>query len=158
MISFQYRFKDISGTYRTYQLSQESPESLWCIHEENLLLARFSQIQQSWKQLSGDALPKEFIRGAGAHIQRYYYESAALKIQDRWPGIISRTEKRSDSEVFIICKPQVNLNVFRPIFCKHVSRLFNQDILLNLEVSTYNGSEKFSFKLNPPQSTKQPVA
>lgn len=152
MISFQYRFKDISGSYRTYQLSQSSPESLWCIHEENTLLARLSQIQQSWKQLSGDLLPKEFIRGAGAHIQRYYYESAAIKIQDRWPGIISRAERRSDNEVLLICKSQVNLNVFRPIFCKRVARLFNQDIPLTLEVSNYNGTEKFSFKLNAVKS------
>ncbi|WP_316829682.1 hypothetical protein [Pedobacter aquatilis] len=148
MIILNYRFKDIYGHFRTLQLSQSSPEDLWCISEEDVLLARLSRIQDGWKQLSGDALPKELIRGAGAFIQQNYYDSIPLQIKDRWPGIIGSAEKKSDSEITIVCKPQVNLGTFRSIFCKHVTRLFNQEICMDLKVYSYNFTQDFSFKLD----------
>jgi len=148
MIELSYPFKDIYGHYRKLKLSQTSPEDLWCISEEDVLLARISVIHDSWKQLSGDSLPKELIRGAGAYIQQNYYDSVPLQIKDRWPGIIGSAEKKSDSEITIVCKPQVNLGTFRSIFCKHVGRLFNQEISMELKVYSYNFTQDFSFKLD----------
>ena len=148
MTELNYRFKDVYGHYRTLQLSQIAPEDLWCLNEEGVLLARLSKIHDSWKQLSGELLPKELIRGAGAYIQQNYYDSIPLQIKDRWPGIISSAEKKSDSEITIICKPQVNLFTFRSIFCKHVPRLFNQEINVELKVYSYNYAQDFSLKLD----------
>lgn len=147
MIAFPFRFKDISGQFRTFQISQSAEEELWCLSEENVVLARLSKIQQNWKQLSGDALSKELIRGAGNHIQQHHYNSVALQIKERWPGIIGRVEKKSNEEIAIICKPEVNLNTFRSIFCKHVSRIFNQEISIELKVYSYNFSQDFSYRL-----------
>lgn len=148
MIELNYRFKDISGHYNTLQLSQVTPDDLWCVSENGVVLARLSRIQNSWKQLSGELLPKELIRGAGEYIQQNYYNSVPLQIMDRWPGIIGSAEKKSDSEIAIVCKPQVNLSTFRSIFCKHVTRLFNQEICLDLKVYSYNFTQDFSFKLD----------
>lgn len=147
MTAFSFRFKDISGQYKNFQISQSAPEDLWCIYEDNTLLARITRIQETWKQLSGDALPKELIRGAGAHIQQVYYNSVALQIKERWPGIIGSVEKKSNAEIAIICKPQVNLSTFRSIFCKHVTRLFTQEVNMELKVYNYNFSQDFSYKL-----------
>jgi len=147
MITFSFRFKDISGQQKDFRISQSAAEDLWCIYEEDNLIARITKIQETWKQLSGDALPKEFIRSAGAHMQQIYYNSVALQIKERWPGIIGSVEKKSNAEIAIVCKPQVNLSTFRSIFCKHVARLFTQEVNMELKVYNYNFSQDFSYKL-----------
>ncbi|QIL41621.1 hypothetical protein G7074_21555 [Pedobacter sp. HDW13] len=104
-------------------------------------------MQDDWRQLSGEGLSRELVRGAGAFIERNYYGSAPLQIRNRWPSIIGSVEKKSDSEITIICKPQVNISTFRTIFCKHVSRLFTQEINMELRVYSYNFTQDFSYRL-----------
>lgn len=147
MIELNYRFKDIYGNFRNFILFQYPDDDLWCVRDEQVLLARLSRIHGSWKQLSGEALPKGFIQSAGDFIQQHYYDSVPLQIKERWPSIIGSVEKKSDAEISIVCKPQVNLSTFRSIFCKHVSRLFQQDICLDLKVYSYNFAQDFSYKL-----------
>lgn len=147
MIQLDYRLKDIKGCLRTLLLHRSSEEDLWCISEGGTLLARISKMHDGWKQLSGEQLSRELVRGAGAFIERNYYDSAPLQIRDRWPSIIGSAEKKSDSEITIVCKPQVNISTFRTIFCKHVSRLFTQEINMELKVYSYNFTQDFSYKL-----------
>ena len=68
MIELNYRFKDISGNFRNFILFQYPDDELWCVRDEQVLLARLSRIHGASKQLSGEALPKGFIQSAGAFI------------------------------------------------------------------------------------------
>jgi len=147
MIALDYHFKDIYGDFRHFILFQNPGDNLWCVSDENVLLARLSRIHGAWNQLSGEVLPNGFIQQAGTFIQQYYYDSVPLRIKERWPGIIGSVEKKSDVEIAIVCKPQVNLKTFQSIFCKHVSRLFQQDISMNLKVYSYNFAQDFTYKL-----------
>lgn len=147
MTALIYNFKDIQGHSSSLELRQSDQDELWCIVEGSVTLARISRIHDSWKQLSGEALPREMVRSAGAYIEKHYYDSIPLQIRDKWPSIIGRAEKKSESEISIVCKPQVNLNTFRSIFCKHVPKIFNQEITVNLKVYSYNFAQDFSYKL-----------
>ncbi|MET0572824.1 MAG: hypothetical protein ABWZ79_15475 [Pedobacter agri] len=147
MIALDYHFKDIYGNFRHFILFQNPGDDLWCVRDENVLLARFSRLNGVWRQLSGEVLPNGFIQAAGTFIQQYYYDSVPLRIKERWPGIISTVEKKSDNEISVVCKPQVNLRTFQSIFCKHVKRIFQQDIAMNLTVYSYNFAEDFTYKL-----------
>ncbi|RZJ84623.1 MAG: hypothetical protein EOO20_21025 [Chryseobacterium sp.] len=147
MIELNFPFKDTYGKFRNFILFQNPGDDLWCVRDEQVMLARLSRIHGAWKQLSGEVLPKVFIQAAGTFIQQHYYDSVPLQIKERWPSIIDSVEKKSDAEIAIVCKPQVNLNTFQSIFCKHVNRLFQQDISMNLKVYSYNFAQDFNYKL-----------
>jgi hypothetical protein len=151
MTELHYHAKDIYGNTRLCRLVQSSEDELWCLNEEDGPTARMTKIRGEWKQLSGDLLPKEFIRGAGAYIDLNYYESVPLQIKLRWPKLITSSIRQSDGEVMVVCTAQVNLVTFRPIFCKYVSQLFKEEISAHLKVYSHDFAQDFVFHLEVKQ-------
>ncbi|MGM9475547.1 hypothetical protein ACS5PU_03915 [Pedobacter sp. GSP4] len=147
MTELHYHSKDIYGNPRVCRLVQASVDHPWCLSEEYGPEVRLTKIRGEWKQLSGEVLPKELIRGAGAYIDRNYYESVPLQIKLRWPKLIASSVRQSPGEVMIVCTPGVNLASFRPIFCKYVSQLFREDINVALKVYSYDFTQDFNFRL-----------
>jgi hypothetical protein len=147
MTELIYNFKDIYGKTTTVKLVQPEAQDIWLIQDGEFILARISRIHGAWKQLSGEMISKEFLRGAGSHIEKNYYDSVPLLVKQRWPKLIMSSE-RSGSELIVVCTPKVSLTSFRPIFCKYVSALFKEEINIDLRVYSHDFTQDFKFRLD----------
>ncbi|WP_316825888.1 MULTISPECIES: hypothetical protein [Pedobacter] len=148
MTELDYHFKDIYGNQTFLRLIQDESLDFWLICDGEITMARISRIYGTWKQLSGEIIPKGLIAGAGTYIEKNYYESIPLRIKQRWPRLITKAEKTSDGEVIVVCTAQVNLISFKPIFCRHVSQLFKEDVKINLKVYSHDFSQDFTYNLD----------
>ncbi|MGM9478172.1 hypothetical protein ACS5PU_17230 [Pedobacter sp. GSP4] len=143
MTELDFFFDPSYGHGGVFRLMMFTDNGFWAVVAGDKLLGRIEKQEGKWVQILGDPFPAELIENAGLLIDGQHFNHLPGDISARWPKLVEKVVRKSDSEYMVICKPSINFKTFERMFTTFVPAMIKDEWPIHFAVYNNDFSDDF---------------